>query len=185
MPVDLIKKFSMVAVFMVVLGGCSVSPTVDAVSWTVGGVSYLLTGKGTMDHAVSAAAGQDCAMMRVIKNQRICVPLDEDVAGDRLVFRFENSSAAGNVTEEIAIGDPLRVDPAIADVVQPLGGTVLVQARSTAIAAVAADAMPIHAMAGVEETDGWTSVLSGRIKDKPAMPMTSPDRATRLWLPVE
>ncbi|MDH3229884.1 MAG: hypothetical protein OEN55_08845 [Alphaproteobacteria bacterium] len=185
MPTDLIKKFLIAAVFMGVLSGCSVSPAVDAASWTVDGISYLLTGKGTMDHAVSAAAGQDCAMMRVIKNQRICVPRDEDVAGDRLVFKFENPSAAGTAMDQVANGDPLRVDPAIADIVQPLGGTVLVQTRSTAIAAVAADAMPIRAMAAGQETDGWTSVLSGLIKDKPAMPMTSPDRATRLWLPVE
>ncbi len=170
---------------MVVLSGCSISPTFDAASLTVGGVSYLLTGKGTMDHAVSAAAGQDCAMMRMIKNDRVCIPNDEDVVGDRLAFKFENSSWTGGSTDQIANGDPLSVNPAIADIVQPLGATVLVEGRSTALAAVAADAMPIHAMMGGPQQDSRTSVFSGLIKDKPAMPMTSPDRATRLWLPVE
>ncbi len=170
---------------MCVLSGCSVSPTVDAASWTFDGFSILLTGKGTMDHAVSAAAGQDCVMMRMIKNQRVCVPLDEDVAGDRLVFKFENLSWTGSSKDQIANGDPLSVSPAIADIVQPLGATVLVEARSTAVAAVAADAIPIQAMMGGQEPDSWTSVFSGLIKDKAAMPMTSPDRATRLWLAVE
>lgn len=170
---------------MVILSGCSISPTVDAASWTVDGVSYLLTGKGTMDHAVSAAAGQDCAMMRMIKNERVCIPHDEDVVGDRLAFKFENPSWTGGSADQIANGDPLSVNPAIADIVQPLGATVLVEGRSTALAAVAADATPIHAMIGGQQRDGRTSVFSGLIKDKPAMPMTSPDRATRLWLPVE
>ena len=185
MQTDLLKTFSIAAAFMIILSGCSISPTVDAASWTVDGFSYLLTGKGTMDHAVSAVAGQDCSMMRMIKNERVCVPRDEDVAGDRLVFKYEVRSWAGGSSGQIADGDPLSVNPAIADIVQPLGATVLVEARSTAVAAVAADAMPIHEMIGGQEPDSWTSVFSGLIKGKAAMPMTSPDRATRLWLPVE
>jgi hypothetical protein len=180
-----LKKIPIIAVFMCILSGCSISPTVDAASLTVGGFSYLLTGKGTMDHAVSAAAGQDCAMMRMIKNERVCIPHDEDVVGDRLVFRFESPSWAGGSTDQSASGDPLSVNPAIADIVQPLGATVLVEGRSTALAAVAADAMPIRAMMGGHRQDSQAALLSGLIKDKPAMPMTSPDRATRLWLPVE
>ena len=170
---------------MVLLGGCSVSPTLDAASWTVGGVSYLLTGKGAVDHAVSAAAGQDCAMMRMIKNERVCVPLDEDVAGDRLTFRFEPASPAHQPVHAAVDGDPLRVNPAIAEIVAPLGDSVLVQTRSAAVAAVAADAMAIHAPANDKEPDSWADALSGLSKDKAAMPLMSPDYATRLWLPVE
>jgi hypothetical protein len=170
---------------MCILGGCSVSPTVDAASWTVGGISYLLTGKSAVDHAVSAAAGQDCAMTRMVKNGRVCVPLDEDVAGDRLVFEFDGSSRTGGSTDQVADGDPLRVNPAIADIVEPLGELVMVEARSSAVAAVAADAMPIHAVTGGQEEGSWIPGFSALSKGKAEMPMTSPDLATRLWLPVE
>lgn len=185
MQVELFKKISIVAAFLSILSGCSVSPSVDAASWTVGGISYLLTGKGTMDHAVSAMAGQDCAMLRAIKNEHVCVPVDEDVVGDRLVFKFEDPSSTGYSADQIVDGDPLSVSATISELMQPLGATVIIEARSTAVAAVAADTLPIGAMIGRQEADGWTSVVSGLMKEKPAMPMTSPDRVTRLWLPVE
>ena len=178
-------KFSIAALFVCFLGGCSVSPTVDAASWTVGGISYLLTGKSAVDHAVSVAAGQDCAMTRMVKNKRVCVPLDENVAGDRLVFEFNGSSRIGGSMDQLADGDPLRVNPAIADIVEPLGASVMVEARSSAVAAVAADTMPIHAVTGGPEKGSWIAGFSALSKSKAAMPMTSPDLATRLWLPVE
>lgn len=160
------------------------SPTVDAASLTVGSVSFLLTGKNTVDHAVSAMSGQDCAMMRLAKNETVCVPRDEDVVGDRLVFRFEKSAWSGGTADEI-VGDPLTVSPSIADVVQPLGATVLVESRATAVAAVAADPVPIRALMSDHAPESWVSVFSGLVKDKPTMTTTEPDLATRLWLPVE
>ncbi len=185
MRIDLVKKLAIAAVLIGALGGCSVSPTVDAASLTVGSVSFLLTGKNTVDHAVSAMAGQDCAMIRMAKNESVCVPRDEDVVGDRLVFAFEKFSWSGGSADAIAGGDPLSVSPAIGDVVQPLGAAVLVESRASAIAAVAADPAPLGALMSDREPETWTSVLSGLVKDKAKMPVNLPDRATRLWLPVE
>lgn len=172
--------------FMGMLGGCSISPTIDAASWTVDGVTYLLTGKATMDHAVSAMARQDCKMIRMMKNEIVCLPRDEDVVGDRLVFTYEKSPWAGAFEDQVDSGDPLRVNPAIADIMQPLGAAVVVEGRSSAVAAVAADPVPIRAMIEAGgESESWTTVISGLVKNKPAMPAGTPDRATRLWLPVE
>lgn len=186
MQAGLIKRISAVAIFMSMASGCSVSPTVDAASWTVDGVSYLLTGKAAMDHAVSAMARQDCRMIRMIKNEMVCVPRDEDVAGDRLVFKYEKSSWSGSPVDRIDSGDPLRVNPAIADIMQPLGTAVLIEGRSTAVAAVAADPVPIRAMIEAGgESEGWAAVISGLVKTKRTMPAGAPNRATRLWLPVE
>lgn len=186
MTAGTIKRIYAAAMFLGMLSGCSVSPMVDAASWTVDGVSYLLTGKATMDHAVSAMARQDCMMIRMIKHEIICVPRDEDVAGDRLVFAYEKSSWGGGSVDRIDGGDPLRVNPAIAEIMQPLGSAVMVEGRSTAVAAVAADPVPIRAMIEAGgESESWTAVISGLVKNKPAMPAGAPDRATRLWLPVE
>ncbi len=41
-------------------------------SWTVDGILYLRTGKGKVDHTISAATNKDCAMLRVIKGTDIC-----------------------------------------------------------------------------------------------------------------
>lgn len=186
MQAGLFKRYFAAAMFVGMLSGCSVSPAVDAASWTVDGISYLLTGKATMDHAVSAMARQDCKMVRMIKHEMVCVPRDEDVAGDRLVFKYERSSWSGGSEVRNDNGDPLRVNPAIADLMQPLGSAVQVEARSTAVAAVAADPVPIHALIkGQKAPEGWTSMLSGLVKSKPTMPAAAPDLATRLWLPVD
>lgn len=179
------KRFSAAAMFLYMLSGCSISPAVDAASWTVDGVSYLLTGKATMDHAVSAMAGQDCKMIRMMKNEIVCVPRDEDVVGDQLVFKYEKSWSVAPA-DQIDAGDPLRVNPAIADIMQPLGTAILVETRSTAVAAVAADPVPIGAMLRRgDEPDRWTSVISGLVKNKPVIQVGVPDQATRLWLEVE
>lgn len=181
----LFKRFSAAAMFLCMLSGCSISPALDAASWTVDGVSYLITGKAAMDHAVSAMAGQDCKMIRMIKKEMVCVPRDGDVAGDQLVFKFEKSWTVAPA-DQIDAGDPLRVNPAIADILQPLGTAILVETRSTTVAAVAADPVPIRAMLKRgEEPDSWTSVISGFVKNKPVMPVGAPDEATRLWLEVE
>ena len=186
MQAGLYKRYFAAAMFLGGLSGCSVSPAVDAASWTVDGISYLLTGKAAVDHAVSAMARQDCAMIRMIRDEIICVPRDEDVVGDRLVFRYERSSWSAGSVDPKDTGDPLRVNPAIADLMQPLGGAVQIEGRSTAVAAVAADPVPIRAMIETNrQSEGWTARLSGLVKSKPTMPAAAPDRATRLWLPVE
>ncbi len=57
-----------------VLSGCALPPIVTAVSLAANGVSYATTGKGTADHAISAVAGEDCAVLRAAKDEAICDP---------------------------------------------------------------------------------------------------------------
>ncbi len=176
-------RISIAAVLLLVLGGCSVSPSVDAVSWTVDGVSYFLTGKSMTDHAVSAAAGKDCALMRVVKGKAACLPNDEDVAGDRLVFEFDTTTWGETPVAAVGTGDPLTINAAIADIAEPLGDSVSVEQRSAALAAVAADTIPLNAFASAGDTSK-NAVFSARIKGKSSQLLASPDRETRLWLPV-
>ena len=176
-------RISIAAVLMCLLGGCTISPAVDAVSWTVDGVSYILTGKSMTDHAMSAAAGKDCAMTRVVKGEAVCVPLDEDVAGDRLVFQFDTVTWGETQMAAVGAGDPLTINAAISDITAPLGESVAVEQRSAAIAAVAADTIPLDAFVAASETEK-TAIFSALIKDKSSQLVASPDRETRLWLPV-
>lgn len=155
------------AAFLLILSGCSVTPAVDAVTLGVGGVSYIFTGKGVVDHTTSVATGQDCAWLRVTSGRSPCVPTDEDVAGDRLVFEYEGSPWV-DAPAAVQGGDPVLVDSTIAGLVEPLGSAVRVESRSTAVAAVADEALPV----------GTTPVFEDA-------PVAAPDRATRLWLPVD
>lgn len=154
------------AAFLLILSGCSVTPAVDAVSLGVGGVSYIFTGKGVVDHTTSAATGRDCAWIRVTSGRSPCVPTDENVAGDRLVFEYEGSPWV-DAPAAAHGGDPVLVDSALAGLVEPLGSAVRIESRSTAVAAVADETL-LLGTAPVPE-------------DAPA----APDLATRLWLPVD
>jgi hypothetical protein len=176
-------RISIAAALLFILSGCAVSPTVDAVSWTVDGVSYFLTGKSMTDHAMSMAAGKDCAMLRVVMGEAACVPRDEDVAGDRLVFQFDTATWGETRMAAVGVGDPLIINPAISDIAEPLGDSVSVERRSAAVAAVAADMIPLSAFASAGRTEK-TAVFSAQIKDKSSQLMAYPDRDTRLWLPV-
>lgn len=180
MHIGSFKKLFIAASLTFALSGCTALSSLDPVSVTLGGISYMVTGKTAMDHAVSAASGRDCAMLRVAMGEKTCVPKDEDVAGDRMVFRYGDSSWTDSRTDLAPDGDPLSINPAIAGVLAPLGDTVKVTTRSTAIAAVAADMVPIHVVVRTDQTARRTLV-----KDKPEMPLAGPARATRLWLPVE
>lgn len=176
-------RISTAAALLFILSGCAVSPTVDAVSWTVDGVSYFLTGKSMTDHAMSAAAGKDCAMTRVMKGEVACIPRDEDVAGDRLVFQFDTATWGETQMASVGAGDPLTISAAIAEIVEPLGDSVSVEQRSAALAAVAADTIPLNAFVAAGGRDK-AAVFSAQIKDKSKQLMAYPDRETRLWLPV-
>lgn len=172
------------AAMAIILSGCSVSPAVDVVSWTVDGFSYLLTGKGMIDHTMSAASKKDCSWARVVKGNTYCVANDDDVAGDRLVFALDESPWTGSNAHLIEGGDPLTVNAAFAELAQPLGGAVRAGNRSTAIASVMADDLAVRTAAQADAYMEDEGFFSGLIKQKTTSVLARPDRETRLWLPV-
>lgn len=56
------------------LSGCALPPAVSVASLVADGVSYVLTGKNTTDHAISAVVRQDCALIRVVRDKPVCDP---------------------------------------------------------------------------------------------------------------
>jgi len=62
------------------LAGCAVPPALTLASLAADGVSYVTTGKSTTDHALSAIAEEDCALVRAVKEEAICVPKGTAVA---------------------------------------------------------------------------------------------------------
>ena len=63
--------FAMGLVFS--LAGCAaIPPVVTFASWALGGVTYSASGKMVADHAVSSITQEDCAFMRIFKNEPVC-----------------------------------------------------------------------------------------------------------------
>lgn len=56
------------------VAGCALPPALTVASFAADGVSYLATGKSTTDHALSAISREDCALLRALDEQAICVP---------------------------------------------------------------------------------------------------------------
>ncbi len=56
------------------LAGCALPPAATVASLVVDGLSFVTTGKSTADHAISAFAHEDCALLRVVEGREICDP---------------------------------------------------------------------------------------------------------------
>ncbi len=63
-----------ILVIPLLVAGCALPPAYSLASFAADGISYVATGKSTTDHALSIVAGEDCAMLRALKEEAICVP---------------------------------------------------------------------------------------------------------------
>ncbi len=85
------------------LTGCALPPVVTVASLVADGVSFVTTGKSTTDHAISALADEDCALLRVVDERPICDPDGE------VLFSVEISDSANETwlaDAETALEDP-------------------------------------------------------------------------------
>lgn len=69
-----------VALLPVLLGGClpAIPPAISLASTGLSGLALLTTGKTTTDHVLSAAADEDCLMLRVVFGDEPCRAYDGD-----------------------------------------------------------------------------------------------------------
>ncbi|MDH3240815.1 MAG: hypothetical protein OEO83_09120 [Alphaproteobacteria bacterium] len=74
------RRVAFILVVPFLLAGCAVPPALTLASLAADGVSYVATGKSTTDHAISAIAQEDCALVRAVKEEAICVPKGTAVA---------------------------------------------------------------------------------------------------------
>lgn len=49
-------------------------PAIALLSYAADSVSYVASGKGVADHALSAAADRDCAILRIAGGEAVCRP---------------------------------------------------------------------------------------------------------------
>lgn len=106
-------------VSLLVLSGCALPPAVSVASLVADGVSYAATGKSTTDHAISAVARQDCALLRLAQGEELCDPegeaLIELVGADASPDDWADPEEArladdGTDTSQNAAGEIARAD---------------------------------------------------------------------------
>ncbi len=58
------------------LTGCALPPAISIASLAVDAVSYMITEKTVADHALSQLAQQDCALLRTLSGDPVCIDAD-------------------------------------------------------------------------------------------------------------
>lgn len=82
-------------------GGCAMSSGMVALTYAATGVSYVSSGKGIAEHALSASTDKDCAMHRAIEGKDICERVDRAKEGTSMTM-IDTSP----VTSSVAPGYP-------------------------------------------------------------------------------
>lgn len=122
-------------IFVVTVGlltsGCILS-AYQIASWSVTGVSYVFSGKGLGDHALSLATSKDCATLRILQAREICVDYGAD---------FEDSWSA--LASTWGVPDALRQSEDVAD-----AGRVETPVDPGALIAFGADSAEYPELAG-------------------------------------
>lgn len=72
-----VQKLTALILVAFSLSACALPPVIEVASLVLGGGSWLVTGKGLSDHAVSAAVDKDCAMVRPVIGQKFCLTHEE------------------------------------------------------------------------------------------------------------
>lgn len=103
------KKVFRISLLAACIGSISGCASLELLA--VGGISYLVTGKGLSDHALSAVMDQDCAMHHLLSDRPLC----ENTVTDT----DENVLLAKESSPDIATDDPiLEVDDRVELAVQ-------------------------------------------------------------------
>jgi sporulation related protein len=72
-PLD---RLAFLALAALLPAGCALPPVVTLASLAADGVSYAATGKSVSDHGISAATGNDCALMRPVFTGKAMCQID-------------------------------------------------------------------------------------------------------------
>lgn len=137
-------RILLICSFTLLVSGCALPVSVQIASFAATGFSYMTTGKGISDHAVSAVAEQDCAIHRIALGEEICSETDDkgsvvvenspatvapavDQSADRLrdsMIKLAKSTDTNQQTARLAASQPPANNAlaAIADTLNNLSG---------------------------------------------------------------
>jgi hypothetical protein len=126
-------RFAVLAVMLLILGGCLLPPAYHIASWTFSGISYLFTGKSVSDHALSVAMKQDCATHRIVAGSRICLLHDGEPVDDLTAVALLGDELEGTAGYPVAL-DPVTLPAHMGDLVSILGTAAKPTTRPDALA---------------------------------------------------
>jgi len=123
-------RFPGPAIFLpLLLAGCAIPPAVTVASLVLDGVSFVTTGKSTADHALSAVANEDCAILRVVEGKEICDPDGEVlvalVGADPANEDWHIDSETGSLGSDIVTASELQA------AAEPVAGQQLASVAAT------------------------------------------------------
>ncbi len=113
---------TILTICVVWLSGCvSIPPILEQASWLLSGGSYLATGKGPSDHAISIVTKKDCSLLRLMILKPICVPVTEETEQSSLSQIYEKSNNSP-IDPDIHVKHRINyVDPRIARIKHRIG----------------------------------------------------------------
>ncbi len=121
---------------------CALPLPIQIASWTIDGLSYLMTEKSVSDHGISVVMGEDCALYREFTEGQVCRS-DGDAA--TLVAEADNAPIGNDVAAQKLALFETAADPAEATLVR----VPVAPRRGTEVASVGVD---------IPFVDDWTSV---------------------------
>jgi len=101
------------------LQGCFLPLPVRVASWALDGISYVATQKSLTDHGLTLVAKRDCAVLRMLKGQSVCMDEVEEtiaIAAAGAATTADQDETAALASFETAAGGAETAIPAIADV---------------------------------------------------------------------
>jgi len=182
------------------LGGCAaIPPALGIASYALDGISLLASGRTVSDHVISAAANQDCKLLRMAQNLEVCTDwgTEPQMAEARQIpVPFDRDDSAARVVHASAVmplkpmrpvadqGDPMVLPVELADVAKALPGvakvetvppltTALVAPTKAAIAipSVTTATLPAPAApAAAPEAKPGKAVMTALVPSAPAAP---------------
>jgi hypothetical protein len=88
-------RAALIGCLALILSACGVvPPVISLVSYAADGLSYLSSGKSLTDHALSAAAERDCAVLRLFTTGEICRDFTQTAAVSEPGFVWSDAEPA-------------------------------------------------------------------------------------------
>lgn len=96
----ILPRAGIAACALMLLAGCETAALVPLAAYTADGLSYVSSGKGLADHAISAATDRDCALYRLAQGGGLCA-LEESLKQAPALAMAEPTAAGGEADDRI------------------------------------------------------------------------------------
>ncbi len=121
MPYRWACRFFAAFLLLPILSGCGIPPIITALSYVGDGVLIAATGKSPADMGVSLAMDQDCASLRLLRDEPMCRPNEPVAEAGTLVpvAAEESAAVADEAPPTVVAAAPAETQPKTLAVARP------------------------------------------------------------------